>query len=175
MSDKTKTMRRRATQNRMSVALIFIVFALACVTLGCKKSERDIAEAKAIERHKQEAAHGYAPSPAQLKRMPNHTPSPAAERLQSETTFLAELKENGLLPGVSKDLKGYFGIWEKTTATPEGGATQEVHFLTSLPANKSRKNYHYIVSRAASNSTWQINKAWLTDSSGKVIQEYPVQ
>src|SRR6185437_11772242 len=135
-------MKRLATQGRISVTLA-AVFALAFVTTGCKKSEREIAEEKAIERHKQ----GTSLRPAS---------DPAFARLKSQASFLEKLHTNGLLPGVSKDLKGFFGADAGVYTTPDGGSTQEVVFWTH---DKPRQDFHYIVGRAASNSSWQINKA----------------
>jgi hypothetical protein len=152
-------MEKSVTQSRMTAVMLIMVFALAFATFGCHKSQSEIAEEKAIERHKQAPS---LPPPS----------GPAFARLKSQADYLENLHTNGLLPGISKDLKGFFGADVGVYITPDGGSTQEVVFRTR---NKPPQDYHYIVGRASSNSTWHINKAWHADPSDKVIHEYPVQ
>ena len=141
------------------IRTLFAIFSASLfVTAGCHKSQPEIAEEKAIERHNQEAV------------LPPPT-GPAFARLKSQSDYLENLHTNGLLPGVPKDPKGFFGADAAIYVTPEGGSTQEVVFWTR---DKPRQDYHYIVGRVSNNSSWQITKAWHPDPSSKAIQEYPV-
>jgi hypothetical protein len=153
-------MEKLAKQGRISVTLTVAVFDLAFVTFGCKKSAREVAEEKAIEHHKKESTPLRPAS------------DPAFAELKSQANFVENLHTNGRLPGVSKELKGFFGADVGVYITPDGGSTQEVVFWTR---DKPRQGYHYIVGRASSNSSWQINKAWHADPASKVTQEYSVQ
>lgn len=162
------------TLNRMRVALIFVVFAFACVTFGCKKSAREIAEENAIKRHQEEAGHPpMIANPALRAALSNYMRTPEGMEMDSALNFMTSLKKEDKLPGISKGVKGMLR-WEKkpTDTTPEGGCSQEVHYFTT---DTPHQDYYYFITRISSNSPWQLKKAVQTDATGKVIAEYPVQ
>ena len=146
-------------EGNRNVTLMLLTLAVVFVAFGCKKSQ-EAAEEKAIERHKQQVAPLPPPT------------GPKFARLKSQSDFLENLHTNGLLPGVSKDLKGLFGANVDCYITPEGGSTQEVVFFTH---GRPRQDYYYVVGRASSNSAWHIDKAWHTNEPDKTVTEYPVQ
>jgi hypothetical protein len=158
----------------MPSAFILAVLILSILAGGCKKSERDIAEEKAINRHEQDVGSHPMLSHAAWS---NYLQTPAGKQAMiafSALDFLKSCKTNGQLPGVSKDTKGMFRSEKKPSdLTTDGSCSMEIHFFTR--DQPQQQDYYYIIARASSNSTWQFNKAWQTDHSGKVIQEYPVQ
>ncbi|HXT10124.1 MAG TPA: hypothetical protein VN873_01070 [Candidatus Angelobacter sp.] len=152
-------MKEGKTQKTVNVTVIVLALAVAFISFGCKKSQRETAEQEAIERHQQQTAPLPPPT------------GPKFARLKSQWYFLNNLHTNGLLPGVSKNLKGLIGANADCYITPEGGSTQEVVFFTH---GKPRQDYYYLVGRASSNSPWHIYKAWHTNEPDKTVTEYPV-
>jgi|GEM_PF-696961 len=86
------------------------------------------------------------------------------EDLEGAGKFLHDLKENGQLPGFSKDDRG-------TTATPEPNPNS-VTFNYGKSGDSSI--YHYTVGRESKESPWKLQKAWRADQNGRTIEEYPV-
>ena len=160
---------KKPTKNQVPLAPLFTMLALTLLACGCHKSPREIAEENAIKRHEQEVSH-RGPSREWIS---NYLRTPEGMRFGSEGGFLMSLLTNGQLPGVSKDRKGYFRFEKKVAGlTSDGGCSNEVHFLTlENPAD----NYYYVISQDSSNSPWQMRKAWHTDQSSNIIQEFPVQ
>jgi len=89
---------------------------------------------------------------------------------KSALKFLIQLNKKNQLPGASKNDKG------KTT---------DVHFdhddspyLDSVTwylwKNDDASIYHYTVIRTSKRGAWKLRKAWRTDDSGKMLQEYAV-
>ena len=153
--------------------LIAAALALTLFACSCKKSQRDIAEEKAIKRHQQEVGRQPMLSPSAWS---NYLQSPAGKQAKimiSALGFLKSCKTNGQLPGVSKDTKGMFRSEKRPSdETPDGGCSIEIHFFTQ---DQSLQNYYYVVGQVSSNSPWQFKKAWRADPSGKVIEDYPIQ
>ncbi len=80
----------------------------------------------------------------------------------SPVDFLHHLKELGQLPGCSKD---------------EHGVELTIHVLKSeytLQKKNDSSIYHYQVVPSSNGHGWKLQRAWLTDSKGKVLQEYPI-
>lgn len=152
------------------IAGVLLLLMLAC---SCKKSERDIAEEKAIKRHEQEVGSHPLLSPSAWS---NYLQTPSGKQASiaiSALGFLKSCKTNGQLPGVSKDTKGMFRSEKKPSdAAPDGGHSIEIHFFTR---DQPKQDFYYVIGQVSSNSPWQFKKAWRADQSGKVIEEYPVQ
>jgi hypothetical protein len=94
----------------------------------------------------------------------------AKSTAESAVEFLKTLKENGQLPGWSKDDEGtiretvrfnYYELYPKSA---------------TLDIQKSGDSsiYHYAVSRTAQDSPWKLERAWRTDQNDRTIEEYPV-
>jgi hypothetical protein len=90
----------------------------------------------------------------------------ADERAAAVVSYLKDLKEEGQLPGWSKD---------------EHGKSKGVkfHFGFNSATVEAQKNddssvYHYTVIRASGEDPWKLQKAWRTDAKGRVVEEYPV-
>ena len=96
-------------QGGMSVISMVTVFTLTIAAFGCRKSARETAEEKAIERHKQETAHGQMASPAMQAAFSNYFRTPEGMRVDSALTFLKSQKSNGL-PGIPKGTKAMFRL-----------------------------------------------------------------
>ena len=101
-------------------------------------------------------------------------PTPAVDAMvdsagRSAVKYLLSLKRKGRLPGWSKH--------------DSGSLTGRVRFTFYFPDrvkfNDIRKNgdasvYHYEVSRMPKADPWKLDKAWRTDATGRMIEEYPV-
>lgn len=97
--------------------------------------------------------------------------STAKSAADSAQEFLQALKKSGRLPQWTNDEKG----------TSE--ATFRFHYFQIYPitANfKVQKSqdasvYHYVLVQKAKDTEWVLQKAWLTDKNGHLIQEFPVR
>jgi len=89
---------------------------------------------------------------------------------KSALKFLIRLGKENQLPGASKN---------------EHGRTTDFHFnhedspyLDSVTwytlKNGDASIYHYTVTRTSKHGAWKLHKAWRTDASGNVLQEYAV-
>jgi len=89
---------------------------------------------------------------------------------KSALKFLIRLGKENQLPGASKN---------------EHGRTTDFHFnhedspyLDSVTwyilKNGDASIYHYTVTRTSKHGAWKLQKAWRTDASGNVLQEYAV-
>lgn len=85
------------------------------------------------------------------------------EKIEAAEEYLKAIKENGRLPGWSKN--------------DEGSIYLEPY--PNFEAFDGRKNgdlstYHYEVVQAAKDSSWKLQKAWRTDQDNKIVEEYLV-
>jgi hypothetical protein len=80
------------------------------------------------------------------------------------------LKNQNQLPGVSKDDHGIMKDSQLNHA--------DSPYLDSVTMNGQKNGdpsfYHYTFTRTSKNGPWKLQKAWRTDASDKVLQEYPV-
>ena len=99
-----------------------------------------------------------------LKRIPDH---PLTDELAvAVVSYLKDLKVKGQLPGWPKDENG----------KPNG---VKFKFTLNSATVEARKNegssiYHYTVVRASEEGPWRLQKAWRTDQTGRMLEEYPV-
>ncbi len=84
------------------------------------------------------------------------------DTMNDALAFLTSLKENGQLPGWSRQEEGTIYL-EPFPNRDE---------LDGRKKNDS-SDYHYQVGRAPASGAWQLQKAWRTDPNGEVIEEYP--
>ena len=96
-----------------SVKTIWVttIFIVLLFVFGRRKSDKDFAGRKTTKQ--QEATLGPVGDPELI-------------RLNEQNEFLKHLHTNDLLPGVSKDMPGWFLADPGIYNTPEGGYTQEV-------------------------------------------------
>ena len=94
----------------------------------------------------------------------------ATTMAKSAIKYLAQLKRKNQLPGASENEPG------KTTHfdfhhTPSP-------YLDSITIDTKLNNqpslYHYTCVRTSRNGSWKLQKAWRTDSDGKMLEEYPI-
>jgi hypothetical protein len=101
-----------------------------------------------------------------------------ATETTSAALILERLDDEGRLPGISKDDHGDF------TSVPVEAITTNGDVVTiSYPAIRtfrfakhggaSTNNYRFI--KQSKSADWKLQRAWEADSSGQVIQEWPVQ
>jgi hypothetical protein len=90
--------------------------------------------------------------------------------------FLLDLKHQGRLPGISKESHG--DMTADLSFEDASNALERVRYPLSLivnvvPSSDSLTN-HYTVLKPSENSAWQLQRAWRTDSKGRVIMEWPI-
>jgi hypothetical protein len=104
---------------------------------------------------------------------PNHTlylkrtstgPLPSAG--ESALTYLKHLKNQGRLPGWSREEQGAPKDLKKTVADN----------TVTVEATKSSESsvYHYQLTRASAEAPWKLVKAWRTNARGRMLENYPV-
>ena len=85
--------------------------------------------------------------------------------------YVLQLHQQGRLPGDSKDAHG------KITCYLTPSDLQEVTYPLSRTFRvvETGATNNYTVVRLTKDSSWQLQRAWQTDSEGRVIQEWPVK
>lgn len=100
--------------------------------------------------------------------------------------FLENLRENGQLPGVSKDEETtiYYKDFSDLTFRPPN--EKEATYLTSsrrpigtsvtfdFCSNSGTSVFHYQVIQMSKDDPWKLKKAWRTDQNGHLIEQYPI-
>ena len=81
--------------------------------------------------------------------------------------FLKELKARGQLPGWAKDDPGV--VRGSKLDTPFDGGTVDTQ-KTGEPSI-----YHFTVKRATVGTQWKLERAWRTDQSDHVVEEYKIK
>jgi hypothetical protein len=87
--------------------------------------------------------------------------------------YLHTLHNEGRLPGDSKLDRGQM----TTDKLPLTGFKELVYpFSRTFQVVKEGDPsiYHYTVGRQSKESPWQLERAWRTDSAGKVVEEWPL-
>ena len=84
--------------------------------------------------------------------------------------FSAYLKDQGQLPGWVNDEDGE-AAW-----VPDWNGPELYPVTRTFEATKKGdvSKYHYTFGKASKDSKWRLQKAWHTDASGKILNEYPV-
>ncbi len=75
--------------------------------------------------------------------------------------------KNGQLPGWSKNNRGKIRDLFYVRFDPDS-----VTF--DLLKKGDASTYHYELTRASKDSSWQLKKAWRTDQDDHVVEQYPV-
>ena len=89
---------------------------------------------------------------------------------KSALKFLIQLKPKNQLPGASKNDYGkttYFH-YDHTDSPYLDSATWDIL------KNGDSSIYYYTATRKSKRGSWKLQKAWRTDDSGKVLEEYPI-
>ena len=97
----------------------------------------------------------------------------AAHEGYAALKFLVELKDKNELPGVSKD--DQMDITGSMPVSPSSAATYPFSMIFHLVLAGDSSTNHYGVVRMTANGAWQIERAWRTDSQGRVVNEWPVK
>jgi len=95
----------------------------------------------------------------------------AKTEAKSAGDYVLQLHQQGRLPGDTKDAHG------KITCYLTPSDLQEVSYPLSRTFRvvETGATNNYTVVRLAKDSSWQLQRAWQTDSEGHVIQEWPVK
>jgi hypothetical protein len=86
------------------------------------------------------------------------------------TTCLEDLKRRGQLPGWSTDSGKE--IYFENASYANRRSLKSVTIAFHKDGDSSR--YHYVVSRASTDSPWGLRKAWRTDAGGHTIEKFNV-
>lgn len=92
----------------------------------------------------------------------------AVTAVKSLLQFTTHLREEGHLPGWSKNDHGTATAFHFQSSPRLDSVTFEAH------KSGDPSVYHYTATRTSKQSRWRLQKAWRTDQSGRMIQEYPV-
>jgi RNA polymerase sigma factor (sigma-70 family) len=106
-------------------------------------------------------------------------------KLTSEAArFVVNLKHNGRLPGFSTNKSEPMAVMIAALAEETNGEWQiTTNVSDGFPASRtvwaSKHKYQgfvyfYTVTKMSETDNWQLRKAWRNDSSGKVVEEFPV-
>jgi hypothetical protein len=108
------------------------------------------------------------------------------DEIGAPAEFLETLKDEGRLPGLSKDDQGAlcleaYSNFGSPSANVKGVAYVRAYFNSSHQAvtfafwkNDGSPAGHYQVVRAAKDRPWELQRAWQTDVKGLVVQEYAI-
>ena len=99
--------------------------------------------------------------------------SPVTAEAMSAGEFLLSLREQGQLPGVSKDAHGEIRFDFAFPLPKEVAYPLSQTFQISLK-DQSFAN-HYAVQRETKDSAWHLQRAWQTDSEGRTVKEWPIK
>ena len=177
------TVDREAVKNtmknprKMSVASVFVMLILTSLACGCRKSAQETAEENALKRHQQEMSGGRTMSPAAIAesnflRSPEGQRmlhSPAAHLTDSAGKFLSDMIVKGELPGFDKNTKNT-GLMCNTM----GPTNYPVLRMYYAKLHGGIVN-HYTVAKDLPDAPWRLQRAWQTDASSNVVQEFSVQ
>jgi outer membrane lipoprotein-sorting protein len=88
--------------------------------------------------------------------------------------FLTDLKKQGALPGISKDVHGSGTVENFTLSQLENPTYPFTATFSLIPTDGSFTN-HYTVVRPSKGAPWRLEKAWGTDGQGRTLVEWPVK
>lgn len=87
--------------------------------------------------------------------------------------FLLQLHQQGQLPGDSKDARGILTCYLLPSDLQHISYPLSRTYHIILTGSTDTNNYTII--RPTKDSGWQLQRAWRTDSTGRVIDEWPVK
>jgi hypothetical protein len=91
--------------------------------------------------------------------------------------FLLQLLKNNSLPGVSKDEHGE--LTTEIVPVVVSNKLVEISYpmerTLHLVKNGENSTNNYLLVKSAKDLEWKLQKAWLTDSNGQTVQEWPVK
>jgi hypothetical protein len=108
------------------------------------------------------------------------------DEIEAPVKFLEDLKENGQLSGLSKndEVAIYLEAYSDFDSQP-ADAKSVTYVRAYFNSHHKSATFgfwkkddssicHYTVARSSENSSWKLQKAWQTDQSEKMIEEFPV-
>lgn len=116
-----------------------------------------------------EAAWRRSQPPVDISQITN---SPGFSLTEEAVAYLHQLRIEGRLPGVQKD--------ETILLLLPTVSSNAITYPVARDFQGRKTNiagpfpYHYTVIKSSPVSAWQLQKAWHTDKTGKILEEYPV-
>ena len=98
---------------------------------------------------------------------------PIALQVVSAGEFLKDMRDQGRLPGISKNEHGKI-----KTDQVSLDSEKELYPISNtfhFTKNGSPFTYHYSVARPTEDESWQLQRAWRTDRDGRILEEWPVK
>jgi hypothetical protein len=91
--------------------------------------------------------------------------------------FLKHLLNQGLLPGISKDEHGdaTSDTLDLVISNKAVEITYPVKRTWHFVKDGETSTNNYTLVKQSKDDEWKLQKAWLTDSNGQMVQEWPVQ
>jgi len=144
--------------------LLFAAALASAVLCGCRKSERQLAEQRALERHERESN--------QRKAIREAIQGPHAGQVFTGVRFLKGWHDNGQLPGLSAGNHGQLFLGKMDPA-PGGGFVFSQEYEVVMPGSEE-KHFHYVLGQTSSNADFQLLKAWRSDAAGDTLERFSV-
>ncbi|MBV9848704.1 MAG: hypothetical protein JO250_03355 [Armatimonadetes bacterium] len=95
---------------------------------------------------------------------------PGGDLMLGAIAYLGRLKQQNMLPGVSKEDHGFF---------PYSGFTKPDHFpvsrTESFSKNGSDSVYYYTVVKPSPEADWHLKAAGRRDISGRIVERFPIR
>src|SRR5215831_5902661 len=95
------------------------------------------------------------------------------EEAKSGGDFLVQLHQKGKLPGDAKEERGKISCYLSAT-----DLEQRLYPLSrtyQVVKNGDSSTNNYTITRLTKHSPWQLQRAWRTDSQGRVTEEWTVE
>jgi len=92
--------------------------------------------------------------------------------LPEAAELLEKMRDQGKLPGWLNGQHGEFTItWTHDENSPDADAWLRIFVITQ---KDDPTQYHCILTRAAGNGGWQLQRAWRTDAQRRLLQDWPL-
>jgi len=85
--------------------------------------------------------------------------------------FMSNLRGEGRIPGLLQNDPGHISDWNSSENSSEVYPVSRTFHITK---NDDASKYNYIVVKTSKDSTWKLQRAWLTGADDRVIKEYPI-
>ena len=97
----------------------------------------------------------------------------AGTEAKSGGDFLFRLHQKGELPGDAKDERGKISCYLSPTDLKE--ILYPLSRTYQVVKNGDSSTNNYTIIRLTKNSPWQLQRAWRTDSQGRVTEEWAIK
>ena len=133
---------------------------------GCRKSQPSSAEQRALERHQREVR--------QTREWQAYFSSPQSGRTREALGFLQKLAQNRQLLGVPKTEPQVVGFGLGSPVVSSRGPYYWSQQFTVVFRDTPPRHCHYLVVQPYPEGDFQLQKAWRSDDTGKIVEESPI-